>query len=152
MSEKAKWVEILWGFTKSNFKLNLKVSSFYLEKQKSFVTKKNIFLAIPPRWIPEMALGDSTFQKALLWVCKLFAVHTHRHQFLTKCTVIHCVCINQQVSIWEIVRLSKKSGYQDARNFKFKISPCTSKKKLYMQFLRLCSRLSNYRKSTCNRH
>ena len=60
------WVEILWGFTKSNFKLNLKVSAFYLEKQKSFVTKNNIFWDIPPRWIPEMALGDSIFQKVLV--------------------------------------------------------------------------------------
>ena len=40
------WVEILWGFTKFNFKLNLKVSAFYLEKQKSFIPEKNIFLAV----------------------------------------------------------------------------------------------------------
>ena len=40
------WVEILQGFTKFNFKLNLKVSAFYLEKQKSFIPKKNIFLAV----------------------------------------------------------------------------------------------------------
>ena len=40
MSELAKWVEILWGFTSFNFKLNLKVSAFYLEKQKSFIPKK----------------------------------------------------------------------------------------------------------------
>ena len=65
------WVEILWGFMKFNFKLNLKVSAFYLEKQKSFVTKKNIFLAIPPRWIPEMALGDSIFQKVLVSIWKI---------------------------------------------------------------------------------
>ena len=37
------WVEILWGFTNSNFELNLKVSAFYLEKQKCFIPKKNIF-------------------------------------------------------------------------------------------------------------
>ena len=37
------WVEILWGFTKFFFKLILKVSAFYLEKQKSFIPKKNIF-------------------------------------------------------------------------------------------------------------
>ena len=37
MSEKAKWVESLWGFTNFNFKLNLKVSAFYLEKQKCTV-------------------------------------------------------------------------------------------------------------------
>ena len=43
MSELAKWVEILWGFMNYNFKLNLKVSAFYLEKQKSFIPKK-IFL------------------------------------------------------------------------------------------------------------
>jgi hypothetical protein len=36
------WVEILRGFTKFNFKLNLKVSAFYLGKQKSFIPKKKI--------------------------------------------------------------------------------------------------------------
>ena len=36
-------VEILWGFTKFYFKQMLKVSAFYLEKQKSFIPKKNIF-------------------------------------------------------------------------------------------------------------
>ena len=40
------WVEILQGFTKFNFKLNLKVSAFYLEKQKSFIPKKQFFLAV----------------------------------------------------------------------------------------------------------
>ena len=43
MSELAKWVKILWGFTKSNSKQVLKVSAFYLEKQKSFIPKKNFF-------------------------------------------------------------------------------------------------------------
>ena len=33
----------MWGFTKFNFKLNLKVSAFYLEKQKSFIPKKICF-------------------------------------------------------------------------------------------------------------
>ena len=37
------WVEILRGLTKFNFKLNLKVSAFYLEKQKSFIPKKENF-------------------------------------------------------------------------------------------------------------
>ena len=45
MSEKAKWVESLWGFTNLNFELNLKVSAFYLEKQKSFIPKKKYFLS-----------------------------------------------------------------------------------------------------------
>ena len=30
------WVEILWGFTKFFFKQMLKISAFYLEKQKKF--------------------------------------------------------------------------------------------------------------------
>ena len=34
------WVEILQGFMKFNIKLNLKVSAFYLQKQKSFIPKK----------------------------------------------------------------------------------------------------------------
>ena len=37
------WVEILQSFTKFDFKLNLKVSAFYFEKQKSFISKKKIF-------------------------------------------------------------------------------------------------------------
>ena len=37
------WAEILQGFMKFNFKMNLKVSAFYLEKQKSFTSKKNFF-------------------------------------------------------------------------------------------------------------
>ena len=48
-----------------NFKLNLKVSAFYLEKQKSFITKKKFFLAVPPRYIQKMALAVSIFQKIL---------------------------------------------------------------------------------------
>ena len=63
-----KWVESLWGFTNLNFKLNLKVSAFYLEKQKSFIPKKNIFWAVPPRYIQKMALAVSIFQKVLLTI------------------------------------------------------------------------------------
>ena len=40
------WVVTLWGFMKLFFKPILKVSAFYLEKQKSFIPKKNIFLAV----------------------------------------------------------------------------------------------------------
>ena len=46
MSELAECVETLWGFTKFIFKQILKVSAFYLEKQKSFIPKKNVFLAV----------------------------------------------------------------------------------------------------------
>ena len=38
MSEQAEWVEIMW--ISRNFILVLKVSTFYLEKQKSFIKKK----------------------------------------------------------------------------------------------------------------
>ena len=40
MSGWAELVEILWGFTKFFFQKMLKVSAFYLEKQKSFIPKK----------------------------------------------------------------------------------------------------------------
>ena len=40
------WVDTLWGFKKFFFKLILKVSAFYLEKQKSFISKKNIFQVV----------------------------------------------------------------------------------------------------------
>ena len=43
MSEWAEWVEILWGFTIFYFKQMLKVSAFYLEKQKSFIPKTKFF-------------------------------------------------------------------------------------------------------------
>ena len=40
MSEWAQWVEICWGFTKFFFKHMLKISAFYLVKQKNlFLTK-----------------------------------------------------------------------------------------------------------------
>ena len=35
--------ESLQGFTKSKIKDMLKISAFYLEKQKSFIPKKNFF-------------------------------------------------------------------------------------------------------------
>ena len=34
------WFEILWGFTKFFFKQMLKISAFYLEKQKKIIPKK----------------------------------------------------------------------------------------------------------------
>ena len=40
------WVEILWGFTKFFFKQMLKVSAFYLKKQKCFIPIINIFQAV----------------------------------------------------------------------------------------------------------
>ena len=33
----------MWGFTNSNFKLNLKVSALYLENKKGFIPKKIFF-------------------------------------------------------------------------------------------------------------
>ena len=36
----AEWVELLWDFTKYFFKQMLKISTFYLENQKSFFPKK----------------------------------------------------------------------------------------------------------------
>ena len=47
MSKWAEWVEILWGFTKCFFKQKLKVSSFYLEKQKVLFLKKYFFSGSP---------------------------------------------------------------------------------------------------------
>ena len=63
------WVEILQGFMKFNFKLNLKVSAFYLEKQKSFIPKKNNFFG---RWQyqnKKALFTDSIFQKVLVRPC-----------------------------------------------------------------------------------
>ena len=39
----SNWVEIFWSFTKFFFEQMLKVSAFYLEKQKSFIPKKIFF-------------------------------------------------------------------------------------------------------------
>ena len=41
------WVENLRGLMKLSFKQILKVSAFYLEKQKSFIHKKSIFRLLP---------------------------------------------------------------------------------------------------------
>ena len=38
----SEWAEILQGFTKSRIKQLLKISAFYLDKQKSFITKKKL--------------------------------------------------------------------------------------------------------------
>ena len=37
----SEWAEILWGFTKLEIKKMLNISAVYLEKQKSFIPKKN---------------------------------------------------------------------------------------------------------------
>ena len=50
MSEWAEWVEILWGFTKFYLEQMLKVSAFYLEKQKKIISKKSIFQAIVSKY------------------------------------------------------------------------------------------------------
>ena len=36
------WAEILWGFMYSKIKQMLKISAFYLGKQKSVIPKKNV--------------------------------------------------------------------------------------------------------------
>ena len=54
--------------TNLNFKLNLKVSAFYLEKQKSFIPKKKKIWAVPPRYIQKMALAVLIFQKVLICI------------------------------------------------------------------------------------
>ena len=61
MSELAKWVEILWGFTNLNFKLNLKVSAFYLEKQKSFIPKNKYLLSRTAKIHPKDGVSRLNF-------------------------------------------------------------------------------------------
>ena len=46
LPEWAEWVETLWGFTKFIFEQMLKISAFYLEKQKVLFFKKKHFLAV----------------------------------------------------------------------------------------------------------
>ena len=65
LSEWAEWVETLWSFTKFIFKQMLKVSVFYLQKQKSFIPKKNIFLAVfskHAKIIPKDGASHPNFQ------------------------------------------------------------------------------------------
>jgi hypothetical protein len=45
----SKCAEILKGYTKSEIKQLLKISAFYLEKQKSFIAKK--IWSVPKPWI-----------------------------------------------------------------------------------------------------
>ena len=44
-----------------NFKLNLKVSAFYLEKQKSFITKKKFFFGRTAKIHPKDGLSRLNF-------------------------------------------------------------------------------------------
>ena len=44
-----------------NFKLNLKVSAFYLEKQKSFIPKKNIFFGRTAKIHPKDGVSRLNF-------------------------------------------------------------------------------------------
>ena len=55
----------------------LKISISYLEKQKSFIPKKSIFLAVPPRYIQKMALAISIFQKVLMQTTKVRNLGKH---------------------------------------------------------------------------
>ena len=50
---------------KFNFKMNLKVSAFYLEKQKSFISKKKIFWAVVNIKTKKALFTDSIFWKVL---------------------------------------------------------------------------------------
>ena len=61
------WVEILQGFTKFNFKLNLRVSAFYLENKKSFIPKKK-FLGRCQYQNKSALFTDSIFQKVLVYL------------------------------------------------------------------------------------
>ena len=51
-AEWAEWVEALWGFKVSCFffQTDAEIFSFLSWKQKSFIPKKNIFLAVVPRY------------------------------------------------------------------------------------------------------
>ena len=46
---------------KFNFKLNLKVSAFYLEKQKSFITKKKFFFGRTAKVHPKDGVSRLNF-------------------------------------------------------------------------------------------
>ena len=62
-------MEILWGVTNLNFKLNLKVSAFYLEK-KSFIPKKKNFYAVVKIKTKKHCLPTQFSGKVLLlWRC-----------------------------------------------------------------------------------
>ena len=62
MSESAKWVEILQGFTKFNNKQMLKVSAWYLEKQKSFIHKEKYSLSRTAKIDPKDGVRRPNFQ------------------------------------------------------------------------------------------
>ena len=60
------WVEILHGFTKFNFKMNLEVSAFYLEKQKSFIPKKKYFFGRCQYQNKKALFTDSIFREGFV--------------------------------------------------------------------------------------
>ena len=49
------------SFTKFYFKQVLKISAFYLEKQKSFIPKKNIFLSRTAKMDPKDGISRPNY-------------------------------------------------------------------------------------------
>ena len=84
------------GLTKFNFELNLKVSAFYLEKQKSFVPKK-IKLSRCQYQNKKAFFTVSIFPKVLRKMKNekeriMFYLHSHRTTFLHRYSFTNIVC------------------------------------------------------------
>ena len=81
------WVEILWGFTKLFFKQMLKISAFYLEKQKSFIPPKKFDLG---REFQQMAFAVLIFSEGFAWAGeRLFANKINPKKKGFQCSLTH---------------------------------------------------------------
>ena len=109
MSEWAEWVEILWGFLKFLFKPMLKVSVFYLEKQKSFIPKKphNLgrSLYIGQESSNRWRFAVPIFREGFAWHILTFLISTTNKRECQKCS-----SKDLQASNWHLkmCTLSKK--------------------------------------------
>ena len=107
------------GLTKFNFKLNLKVSTFYLEKQKSFVSKKILFRPYrqdkSKRWHVVSQFSRRFWVKqhesqALVWLWLFDMAHSLMFELLNykiknlnaKCVDLPVTCFLHLASLFQI--------------------------------------------------
>ena len=133
----SEWAETLSGFTKFIFKQMLKVSSFYLQKQKSFIPKINIVLAVVSKHakiIPKDGASRPNFQwrfwfsseklsliKKKVYTCTNCKVHFHSSKLVFNFRSLIFLSKSQQGrrKSWKIGGRGQKviKGYFDGFDF-----------------------------------
>ena len=88
-------VWLSWNFAEFNFKMNLKVSAFYLEKQKSFITKRKK-IGCCQYQNKKTLFTDSIFQKVLVKMTYINAARTTKN-ILSSSTNCDTLCLRLTV-------------------------------------------------------